>query len=51
MEGSNWMILYGSDVVELHDYKAKMIGYGTAQVEAFKSNGDKLGVYTFKVRR
>ncbi|MBP1308099.1 hypothetical protein JOD82_001114 [Paenibacillus sp. 1182] len=51
MEGSNWMILYGSDVVELHGNKAKMIGYGSAQVEAFKSNGDKLGVYTFKVER
>lgn len=51
MEGSNWMILYGSDVVELHGNKAKMIGYGTAQVAAYKSNGDKLGVYTFDVRR
>ncbi|KJD44794.1 hypothetical protein ACIFQM_14525 [Paenibacillus sp. NRS-1782] len=51
MEGSNWMILYGSDVVELHGNKAKMIGYGTAQVAAYKSNGDKLGVYTFKVER
>lgn len=51
MSGSNWMILYGSDVVELHGNKAKMIGYGTAQVAAYKSNGDKLGVYTFIVKR
>jgi hypothetical protein len=51
MEGSNWMILYGSNVIKLTGNKATVIGYGTAQVEAYKSNGAKLGVYTFIVKR
>ncbi|AOK90099.1 MULTISPECIES: hypothetical protein [Paenibacillus] len=51
MEGSNWMLLYGSNVIKLTGNKATVIGYGTAQVAAYKSNGDKLGVYTFIVKR
>lgn len=51
MEGSNWLLLYGSNVVSLSGNKATMIGYGTAQVQAFKSNGAVLGVYTFVVKR
>jgi len=51
MEGSNWMILYGSNVVSLSGNKVTIIGYGTAQVQAFKSNGAPLGVYTFVVKR
>lgn len=51
MDGSNWLLLYGSNVVSLSGNKATMIGYGTAQVQAFKSNGAVLGVYTFVVQR
>ncbi|MED3825269.1 hypothetical protein P4561_16415 [Priestia flexa] len=51
MDSANWMILYGSNVVKLSGNKAVMIGYGTAQVQAFKSNGSVLGVYTFVVNR
>lgn len=51
MSGANWMILYGSNVVSLSGNKATMIGYGTAQVQAFKANGAALGVYTFVVQR
>lgn len=51
MQGDNWMILYGSNVVSLSGNKATMIGYGTAQVQAYKSNGAPLGVYTFVVKR
>lgn len=51
MEGSNWLLLYGSNVVHLSGNKATMIGYGTAQVQAFKSNGAVLGVYAFVVQR
>ncbi|ALP37307.1 hypothetical protein ASL14_15005 [Paenibacillus sp. IHB B 3084] len=51
MDGSNWMILYGSNVVSLSGNKVTIIGYGTAQVKAFKSNGAELGVYTFIVKR
>lgn len=51
MSGENWLILYGTNVVSLSGNKATMIGYGTAQVQAFKSNGAVLGVYTFIVKR
>ncbi|MGW8958214.1 hypothetical protein [Paenibacillus sp. NPDC055715] len=51
MDGSNWMLLYGSNVVSLSGNKVTIIGYGTAQVKAFKSNGAELGVYTFIVKR
>ena len=51
LSGSSWVILYGSNVVSLSGNKATMIGVGTAQVKAFKSNGDTLGVYTFVVSK
>lgn len=56
MQGSNWMLLYGSNVISLSGNslsgnKVTVIGYGTAQVQAFKSNGAPLGVYTFVVKR
>lgn len=50
MNGDNHVIMYGSDVVEIVGKKAKIIGYGTAQVQALK-NGQPLGVYTFIVKR
>jgi len=51
MQGSNWMLLYGSNVISFSGNKVTVIGYGTAQVQAFKSNGAPLGVYTFVVKR
>ena len=51
MQGSNWKLLYGSNVISLSGNKVTVIGYGTAQVQAFKSNGATLGVYTFEVKR
>jgi len=49
MNGSSWRILQGSNVVRLSGNDAIMIGYGTAQVQAYKANGQPLGVYTFTV--
>ncbi|WP_458120682.1 hypothetical protein [Paenibacillus sp. Z6-24] len=49
MNGSSWRILQGSDVVRLSGSDVIMIGYGTAQVQAYKANGRPLGVYTFIV--
>ncbi|MBM7566148.1 hypothetical protein [Paenibacillus sacheonensis] len=49
MSGSSWVILSGSNVVSLSGNKATMIAVGTAQVKAFKANGDVLGIYTFVV--
>ncbi|KWX69495.1 hypothetical protein AMQ84_31445 [Paenibacillus riograndensis] len=51
MTGSDFNILYGSNVVSLSGSKATMIGEGTAQVAAYKSNGQLNGVYTFVVTR
>lgn len=49
MSGNSWLLLNGSNVVSLSGSKATMIGVGTAQVRAYKANGDILGVYTFVV--
>ncbi|MBY0120048.1 hypothetical protein MHB43_29870 [Paenibacillus sp. FSL H8-0317] len=51
MTGSSFTILYGSNVVSLSGGKATMIGEGTAQVAAYKSNGALNGVYTFVVTK
>ncbi|MDA1762353.1 hypothetical protein PDK32_18955 [Bacillus cereus] len=51
MTGSRFSILYGSNVVSLSGNKVTTIGEGTAQVAAYKSNGDLSGVYTFVVKR
>lgn len=49
MSCSSWRILQGSNVVSLSGSYAVMIGYGVAQVQAYKANGQPLGVYTFTV--
>ncbi|MCR6850514.1 hypothetical protein [Bacillus sp. IBL03825] len=51
MTGSRFSILYGSNVVSLSGNKVTTIGEGTAQVAAYKANGDLNGVYTFVVKR
>lgn len=51
MKGSHHLLLYGSNAIDLKGNLAIGKNVGTAQVKAFKSNGDVLGVYTFDVKR
>lgn len=51
MKGSHHLLLYGSNAIDLKGNLAIGKNVGSAQVKAFKSNGDVLGVYTFNVKR
>lgn len=51
MKGSHHLLLYGSNAIDLKGNLAIGKNVGTAQVKAFKSNGDVYGVYTFDVKR
>ncbi|WP_149095608.1 hypothetical protein [Paenibacillus terrae] len=51
MSGSNWLIWEGSNVVKLNGNVAVVIGYGHAEIHAYKSNGDLLGKYIIDVKR
>lgn len=51
MKGSHHLLLYGSNAIDLKGNLAIGKNVGTAQVKAFKSNGDVLGIYTFIVKR
>ncbi|MFD1909810.1 hypothetical protein ACFTAO_02260 [Paenibacillus rhizoplanae] len=49
--GSNWLIWSGSTIVKLDGNKIISIGYGSAQVGAYKGDGTLLGWYFVEVVR